>query len=350
MPNVDANAAQPQVSPKEALGKVPNHAEPPGDRPAKSSRRVVVSPQRRLAWGVIQGLAFLYVSLLLIMIVMETRLVYPAAFSDPTRIAADRVATIVPGGSSGATIPQQPNDPAIVTVQYPTSDGLKLPGRLLHRGSGKEIVLFFHGNGSKAAWLDTWLHRLSEHFDANVMAAEYRGYEDDVTPTEQGVLQDCLAARDFLCQRYQVAPGDLIIFGRSLGGGCAVAVAANGGAKALILDRTFDRLVDVAANKYPIFPVRWVMRNRYDSVAKLTIYHGPLIMVHGDVDELVAMERGRRLYDSAVCEPKRWIQVDGLGHMVPLSDQTLSEVAETLRNFTQKESGDDQPTLPLEPT
>lgn len=329
MSNVDAKAPP---SPDPAA-KDRDHVDTQEERASKRSKRTARSPQRRLAIGFAQGLAFVYVSILMIMIGMETRLVYPAAFSDQTRGGGDRTAAIVPGASLAAPLADQPTDPEIQTIRYPTSDGLTLPGRLLERGPDKEIVLFFHGNGSKAAWLDNWLRRLSEQFDANVMAAEYRGYEDEAIPTEKGVIEDSLAARDFLCQHYQVTPSDLIIFGRSLGGGCAVAVAANGGAKALILDRTFDRLVDVAADKYPIFPVRWVMRNRFDSLAKLTVYRGPLIMIHGDVDEVVAMERGRRLYDSAGCEPKRWIQIDGLGHMVPLSDPILMEIVETLRSY-----------------
>ncbi len=225
-------------------------------------------------------------------------------------------------------------DPRIETVEYESTDGVMLRGRLLERGADKEIVLYFHGNGIQAAAMDDWILELSELLDANVMAAEYRGFEDDATPTERGVLADSVAARTYLCDRYQVSPNAIILYGESLGGGIAVAVASNGGAKALILDRTFDRMIDVAAGMYPYLPVRWVMRNRYDSIAKLTVYRGPLICIHGTDDELIPIEHGRRLYDSARCEQKHWIEVAGLGHMDPLPAQTLRELAETLERFT----------------
>jgi pimeloyl-ACP methyl ester carboxylesterase len=334
MSSVDVKAREEHSVSPNAARDTDSRPDPGKKQPQKPQR----SPQRRLALGLVQGLAVTYLCILLAMIAMETRLVYPAAFSDENRVAVDQTASLVPGGGSAIRVNNRIADPEILTVRYPSTDGLTVSGRLLERGKDKQVVLFLHGNGSKAAWFDRWIRRLSEHLDANVMAAEYRGYEDEETPTENGLLADSLAARDFLCQRYQVAPEEIILFGRSLGGACAVAVAANGGAKALILDRTFDRLVDVAADKYPIFPVRWIMRNRFDSLAKITDYRGPLIMIHGDVDELVAMKRGRRLYDSAGCQPKHWIQVEGLSHNVPLSDPILVEVADTLQSLTKEAS------------
>lgn len=328
----------------------------PAERP-KRKRTRYRSPQRRLVVGLIQFSLVAYASVLVVLIVMETRLVYPAAFMDSDRAAAGRTASIVPTVSAAGpsrqeldAAPTQPDATAdlgptstgtlrIETVHYNSTNGLTLQGRLLERGEGKEIVLFFHGNGVKAAWLDNWLTELSQRLDANVMAAEYRGFDDDATPTEKGVVADSLAARDYLCERYQVAPTDLILFGNSLGGGCAVAVASQGGAKALILDRTFDRMVDVAANLYPFVPVRWLMRNRYDSLARMTVYHGPLISIHGTTDELIPIEHGRRLYDTCRSERKHWIEVEGLGHMERLPTQTLAELAKTLRQFT----GNDRP-------
>lgn len=322
----------------------PKQLNQPKDRSAKSSRSKKTryrSPQRRIAVGLIQFSLIAYATVLLVLIGMETRLVYPGAFMSEPQPATAFHASIVPSrpvdvelASQSADRSVNPSpDARIETVRYESTDGVNLSGRLLERGADKEIVLYFHGNGTKAAWLNPWIHELSEQLDATVMAAEYRGFEDDAVPTEKDVLADSLAARDFLCNRYQVQPDDIILYGESLGGGCAVAVASRGGAKALILDRTFDRMVDVAAGLYPFVPVRWVMRNRYDSIAKLTVYHGPLISIHGNADELIPIEHGRRLYDSARCEHKRWIEVDGLGHIGPLPAETMKEMAQTLQDF-----------------
>jgi fermentation-respiration switch protein FrsA (DUF1100 family) len=173
------------------------------------------------------------------------------------------------------------------------------------------------------------LQRLASEFDANVMVAEFRGYADDEPkPDEAGVLADCRAARRFLMDAYDVTAKEIILYGRSLGGGCAVALAADGGAKALVLERTFDRLVDIAAGQYPYIPVNWLMRNRYDSVARIKQYDGPLIQLHGTTDQLIPIQNARRLYQASRSPMKRWIAVPGLGHNDLLSMNQLSKLAD----------------------
>jgi hypothetical protein len=289
-------------------------AEPPKKK--KKKRKPYRSRTARITIAFFQLAGFGYAGLIVMLVVMETRLVYPGAFFE------DRAA------SAGAI------DSGIETVEYESTDGITLRGRLLEREPSRDIVLFFHGNGTKAAWLDGWLVQLSDQFNATTMIAEYRGYTDEATPDEKGIIEDCFAARDYLCRRYGKSPSEIILYGRSLGGGCAVATAAQGGARALVLDRTFDRLVNVAAEKYPIIPVSWLMRNRYDSIAKLTVYDGPLVMLHGTADRLIPIHHAKTLYDSAGCRQKHWIAVEGFGHNDSLSQQYLSEVAAKVHEFT----------------
>ena len=111
-----------------------------------------------------------------------------------------------------------------------------------------------------------------------------------------------------------------------------MAVASLGGAKALILERTFDRLVDVAAAKYPVLPVPFLMSNRYDSIAKLTAYKGPLIQLHGTADALIPIEHAERLFQSSRCQPRHWIAVEGLGHNDQLPATALGEIVERIRD------------------
>jgi hypothetical protein len=281
----------------------------------KKSRTRYRSPAERLSIAAVKLTVLGYVAILLALALMETRLVYPGAYmEDP------------PDQEAAAT--------SIETVEYTSSDGVTLKGRLLEREQAEHIVLFFHGNAVKARWMDRWLQLLSAEFNATAMIAEYRGFEDQCAPDEQGVLADCFAARDYLCSRYQKSPSDLILYGRSLGGGCAVAVAAQGGAKAMVLDRTFDRLVDVAAGKYPFVPVHWLMRNRYDSLAKLTVYKGPLVVLHGTADEIIPYRSGETLFAAAACSHKHWIAVQGLGHNDSLPLSSLREVVGKVREFT----------------
>lgn len=309
-----SDGASPPITAKEI--RVENSAT--AKKPRKKKRTKHRSRPARLMIASTRLVVLGYAAVLGTLLVTETRLVYPGAYFSDSRWAG------------------QP-DPEIETVAYASTDGVTIRARFLQRENSEDVVLFFHGNGVKAKWMDDWLRQLSEEFDATAMIAEYRGYDDDETPTEKGVLADCLAARDYLCNRLGKAPSDIILYGRSLGGGCAVAVASQGGAKALVLDRTFDRLVNVAATKYPIIPVRWLMRNRYDSIAKLTVYDGPLVVMHGTSDNLIPMQHGETLYKSARTPKKHWIAIEGMGHNDSLPPHALRDVAAKVSEFTARE-------------
>jgi hypothetical protein len=105
-----------------------------------------------------------------------------------------------------------------------------------------------------------------------------------------------------------------VLIGRSLGGGVAVALAAEQGAAALVLESTFSSLCDTAACQYPWLPVRWVMDNRYDSLTRIQEYSGPLLQCHGTEDSIVPIELARQLFDASPSRIKRWMEFPGLGH------------------------------------
>ena len=332
---------------------------------------------RRNAIRSLSAIAIVYCLALIALVNLENRLVYPGAYMPPTRVSPPSSAS--QDSPTPSPVPAQrtrsQNRQPIIDVGYRTCDGILLRGRLLESSASqsapegqsapdgqsaaedsshdaisntKETVLVLHGNGNRAVYLNDRITRISNYLNANVLAAEYRGFEDSHTPSEEGLLQDCIAAMDFLCKRYDLTPDEVTIFGTSLGGGCATALAAQRGAKVVILDRTFDRLVDVAAHKYPIFPVRSLMKNRFDSLSHLQVYRGPLIMIHGDRDEVVAMERGRNLFEQAACSPKHWIEIPGLSHMMRLSDNTLSLMQQKFKDFTVDASTGLKPLLPAD--
>ena len=93
-----------------------------------------------------------------------------------------------------------------------------------------------------------------------------------------------------------------------------MALAAQNGAKALVLENTFPCMTDVAATRYPWLPVRLLMDNRYDSLSHIGRYKGPVFQSHGSVDNVIPMPLGRQLFDAAPCESKRWIELPNLGH------------------------------------
>jgi len=82
---------------------------------------------------------------------------------------------------------------------------------------------------------------------------------------------------------------------------------------ALILVKTFTSMPDVGQGLYPWLPVRWLMRNRYDSLTKIKRCKGPVFVAHGTVDQLIPFAHGERLY-AAANEPKRFFAMPGVDH------------------------------------
>jgi fermentation-respiration switch protein FrsA (DUF1100 family) len=258
-----------------------------------------------------------YALILLALVFFEARLVYPGAYMDERAQWAPAA------------------DSAIQSVAYTADDQTHLQGRLLERPGSSGALLYLHGNGTRAKWLDARIQRFGERFNLHILAAEFRGFDgSETTPTEAGVIADAHAARAYLCKRYKLNPEDIVLYGRSLGGGVAAALAGHDGAKALILERTFDSLVDVAAGHYRWIPVRYLMNNRFDSIAYLERFTGPVIQIHGTQDQIVPIKHGKRLYAALVSEQKHWIEVEGLGHNDRLPDPNLAQIHKALNHLT----------------
>lgn len=203
-------------------------------------------------------------------------------------------------------------------VRFESGDGTPLFGWFFPNPAARRGVLFCHGNGELVGHNAEYCTFLRDWLRAEVFAFDYRGYgHSGGTPTEAGVLADGLAAARWLAGRRGESVGDLVLLGRSLGGAVAVAVAAEQGARAVVLQSTFASLVDVAAGLFWWLPVRFFMQNRFDSLARIARYEGPLAVCHGTADTLVPLAQGKRLYDAAPTRRKFFHAVEGAGHNDP---------------------------------
>ena len=162
---------------------------------------------------------------------------------------------------------------------------------------------------------------LREQHHVAVLLFDYRGYgRSEGTPDEQGILRDARAARCWLAERTEVAESDIVLMGRSLGGAVAVDLAAEDGARGLVLASTFSSLPDVAAHHVPWLLPRWNMTQRFNSAEKIARYKGPLLQAHGDADRLVPIQSARKLYEAAN-EPKQFLVIPGADHNDPQNEE-----------------------------
>lgn len=169
------------------------------------------------------------------------------------------------------------------------------------------MALLAHGNAGNLTQHAATLRMLHDRHRLSVMVFDYRGYgKSEGEPDEAGLFQDARAARKWLANREKIPEGDIVLIGQSLGGSVMVDLAAEDGARGLVLLSTFTSLPDVASRHFPLLPARLVMQNRFDSIGKIGQYHGPLLQVHGENDKTVPLKLGKRLF-TAANEPKRFV-------------------------------------------
>jgi pimeloyl-ACP methyl ester carboxylesterase len=195
---------------------------------------------------------------------------------------------------------------------WPSADedyrGLVRPGATGDRGT----IIVFHGNAGSAFHRLHYIEAL-ERLGLRVVLAEYPGYgAREGRPSERAWIEDAKttlrwAERDF--------GGPLYLWGESLGCGVATALAADPTlpVEGLALITPFTSLLDMAQAIYHFYPARWLVRDRYDSIANLQGYHGPVAIVVAGNDELVPREQADRLYGSVNTEKKMWVFEDA-GH------------------------------------
>ena len=258
------------------------------------------------AWKITRAVLVPYLVVLLLLMIFEESLIFlPAKY---------------PVGNWEPDLPVEDAD-------FLAADGTRLHGWYLHQENPRAVILHAHGNAGNLTHRIDVMHRLHEQLAASVMMFDYRGYgRSEGSPNEQGILQDTRAARDWLVRRAGVQPTGIVLMGRSLGGAVMVDLAAKDGARGLVLESTFTSVPDVAAFHYPWAPVRWLIRTQLDSLTKIARYHGPLLMSHGQADEIVPFELGKRLFDSAPTTNKKMLTIHRHGHNHPQPDWYYDEL------------------------
>ena len=190
--------------------------------------------------------------------------------------------------------------------------GVRLHGWFVPRVQPKGVALVLHGNAGSIALRIDWLRMFHELGYASFVI-DYRGYGRSTgSPNEQGTYADAQAAWDYLVRTRRWWPSDIVVLGESLGGAIAASLVARTAPRALILQSAFTSVPDVAAKVYPIFPVRWISRFRYETRAYLREISAPVLVAHSRGDEIIPFSHGQALYEQAR-EPKRFIELSG-GH------------------------------------
>lgn len=231
-------------------------------------------------------------------------------------------------------------------VWFESADGAKLHGWFVPHAEAKQVILYSHGNSEHVGNQVNQLLRLQSMLDATVFVYDYRGYgKSEGRPNEPGLIADGLAAHQWLMDRTGLSPQQITLMGRSLGGGVSVAIAAERGAKALLVDATFPRMVDAASYNFPWLPVKTLMRDRYDSLSRIEQYAGPLFQAHRSTDEVVPVSLARQLIDRAPSELKEFYEIPTGRHNEPLPPEYYTALEEFLQRVERSSGANDANSL-----
>jgi len=163
------------------------------------------------------------------------------------------------------------------------------------------LMEFAHGNGEL---VDHWLSRFEPITKKGiaVLLVEYPGYgRSSGNPSEESIQLALAAGYDWAASLPYIDTSRIIGYGISLGGGAICALARIRPFAALILESTFTSIPDfVAERPPPVAALRHLLRNRFESLAFLRGYQAPVLVLHGDRDEMIPMAHGRALAKAAI--------------------------------------------------
>jgi fermentation-respiration switch protein FrsA (DUF1100 family) len=220
-------------------------------------------------------------------------------------------------------------------VALTTPAGVRLHAWWCPVDGARGAVLYCHGNAGNLSHRGHAVVAMQQALGESVLIFDYPGYgKSEGSPSEAGCYAAADTAYDWLRRVPKVPENHILLYGGSLGGGVAVDLACRRPHRALLLVRTFTSMPEVGQRLYPWLPVRWLMRNRFDSLAKIGQCHRPVVIASGTADGLVPFEQGRRLFEAAN-EPRLFYPLDGAGHNDPLP---LAFFPEALRFIEQAEA------------
>ena len=210
------------------------------------------------------------------------------------------------------------------TINFKTSDNFELKGWFHLKNSNKKTILFLHGNAGN---LDNRIDKLNSlgSMEINFLIIAWRGYSGNLgSPSEVGLYKDALGAIKWLNEK-GISNDQIVLYGESLGTAIATEVGQNKNFAGIILEAPFTSMVDMGQKIYPIFPVRFLLKDKYESKNKIKNLKSPILVLHGRKDKIVPFYMGEKIFEMAN-NPKFKYFTDLDDHMMIFDDKLINEI------------------------
>jgi abhydrolase domain-containing protein 17 len=207
----------------------------------------------------------------------------------------------IPQYATNAPLPAPP-------IVVPTADGERIT--LVHytQPQARYTVLYSHGNGEALGDIYPYLLRLKK-LGFNIVAYDYRGYgrSSPGAPSETKTYADITAAYRYTTETLKVPTDRIIVFGRSVGGGPSTYLATTQPIAGLILESTFTSVFRV------VVPFPLLLFDKYPNRDRLAQIKVPLLVIHGDRDQVIPFHHGQTLFETAP-GPKQFLAIPNADH------------------------------------
>ena len=220
---------------------------------------------------------------------------------------------------------------SIEKINIKTEDNIDLKGWFHLKDLKKKTILFFHGN---AGTLDNRIYKLNflGNLDINFLIIAWRGYSGSSgKPTELGLYQDAKSAVNWLNLK-GIAEKNIILYGESLGTSVAIEIGQNKNFAGIILEAPFTSMVDTGKKYYPFFPVKLLLKDKYESKNKIKNIKFPILVMHGKKDKIIPFYMGEAIYNLAN-KPKFKYFPDNDDHMMDFDENLVNEISSFLKSL-----------------
>ena len=190
-------------------------------------------------------------------------------------------------------------------VYIKTEDDETLHGYFLPVKNQTKVMLYLHGNADNVSTWYTACTEIQKHVHVNALIVDYRGYGKSTgKPTVKGVINDVLAMYKYLIAR-GFKGEDISVYGRSLGGALALELTAREQVRSTVVQSSFTSLKDIAKALYPFVPEKIVINGHLNSVEHIKKISVPILISHGDRDEIIPVAHSYKLYATARNQDKK---------------------------------------------
>lgn len=214
-------------------------------------------------------------------------------------------------------------------IDFKDAEKVEYNGTRMYVSEGKRgVVILYHGNAGSAC--DRYFYaELFKNEGYGYIIPEYVGYGDDVhKPSHEYIKKDVINVVSYVAKKEYK---NIIVVGESIGTGMASFHVSLSSPNKVLLISPFTSILDIAKSRFWFYPVVLMVDNQFDNTSLLNKYYGQIEIIHGNRDNVIPQNIGRKLYSSLVSKNKEFVSVEGFGHNdLFMTDSTYTAIRKFL--------------------